>query len=196
MLWIRSSSVPPYFPCQLPLILMLTLLFAFPTYLLGVPSLGRENLPASEMGCSTSDHNSASNLGLLCVFLSLSHASCIAKAQHSECSAFGCACGTKTEGWIHKGLSGLEGMVTSLSPKILNASLQMSAKVGFHTDLHFQNQGSLLNPGFAQKIPFRFPEGKTPGRKQQQRCCQDGDGYKENWTRGKSGSTRETMLSE
>lgn len=39
----------------------------------------------------------------------------------------------------------LEGMVTSLSPKILNASFQMSAKAGFHTDLHFQSQGSLLN---------------------------------------------------
>lgn len=65
----QESSVLPYFPCQLPLIVMLTLLFVFPTYLPGVPSLGRENLPASEMGCTTSEHKSASNLGLLCVFL-------------------------------------------------------------------------------------------------------------------------------
>lgn len=147
---------------------MLTLLLAYPTYLLGVPSLGRENLPASEMGCTTSDRKSAPKLGLLHVFLfSSSHAWCITRAQHKMCSAFGCACGTKAqaEGWIHKGLSGLEGMVTFLSPKgrfltpPCNCQLRL---VSIQTGSVFPEPRFPIKSRLCTKDPLQIPQGENP----------------------------------
>lgn len=137
---IRNAFVLPYFPYQLPLILMLTLLFIYPTYLLGVPSLAGENLPASEIDYIRSDGNSAPKLRLLYVFLfSQSHAWCIAQAQHNVCSLFiSCSTGTKVkaEGWTHKGISRLEGMVTLLSAKPRFVTPPCNCQLtGFHRDL-------------------------------------------------------------
>lgn len=149
--------------------LTLTLLFVYPTYLLGVPSLGRQESPSLRDNCTRSDSNSAPKLmGYYVCFCSPSLTPGVLHRHNMSCAL--CIY------WLQrvvqrlrlkagptKAFRGWKGWSYLLSPKIkiFNTALQMSASAGFHTDLQFQNWCSLLNPGFVQKtVPSDSPRGK------------------------------------
>lgn len=67
-LWAGTSALP-YFPHRLPLIPLLAVLFARPTFLLGVPRLAQRALLSSAEGCPRSGRSSAAVLGALHAFL-------------------------------------------------------------------------------------------------------------------------------